>query len=886
MLGSPMKQLVVCLFVYFSLNNLNADPYKPLPLDFLDKTKIKKEHKKPSKPKSKKQNQKKYNDLIIDMESIQGFFDFYMDNNKVYISIKPDQLNEEFLMGYTRQAGDGYQFDGGSMMGEGVYFFNKVGDIIQLVEKNTKFRADESRAIYKSVENHIPNSIIASSKILCKPNEETQAVLIDANKLFMYDFGNVSRRTNNKYSFDKENSYYNYIKSFPFNSEIDVYLHYKSKNPDRRFTLASSKSMMHRYHISISALRPSDFLSRPEDDRVGYFTTMYQDYSKTLKEDPYVRYINRWNLKKQNPHEKLSKPVKPIVFWLENTIPREFRDAVKRGILGWNKAFEKIGFIDAIEVKQMPDDANWDPADVRYNTIRWIVQPESAYAVGPSRANPYTGELYDADIRISNDYVRFYFDDYKNFIDPLLINKTPEQIWMEHDHNHEHDHEHDSATCNYGEYLKHKMSFTWNYLVTNNLINDSNEEMMKFIEDGIVDLLLHEVGHTLGLRHNFKASSVFTIEELSNPAFTDIYGVTGSVMDYNATNLLDGGNNYFQTKPGPYDYWAIEYGYAEQPQGSNRSNADWLESIASRSTEPWLAYSTDEDTYSTSIDPLTNRRDMASDPIRFYDHQLKLASQYWSDMSKNFEKEGERYPKMRSVFYQALYEYYGASRNLTKFIGGVYHSRHHIGQNKNTLPLTVVDADDQRRALNFLIDNILDSDAFYFSPSFLNKLAPERYDDFTDQLWRMQRLDFPIHNIIRNLQRSTLIRIHDPKIIHRVHDNILKVNKNKGKFTLFEMFNTISDELWSELDKIDEINSFRRETQSFYIDLLSNIYFDENNLFPKDTKSISFSMLRKIRSNISEALPYYVFEDETTSAHLRLMINKIDSVLDAQIMVR
>ena len=357
-------------------------------------------------------------------------------------------------------------------------------------------------------------------------------------------------------------------------------------------------------------------------------------------------------------------------------------------------------------------------------------------------------------------------------------------------------------------------------------------------------------------------------------------------MDYNATNLLDGGNNYFQTKPGPYDYWAIEYGYAEQPQGSNKTNNDWLESIASRSTEPWLAYSTDEDTYSTSIDPLTNRRDMASDPIRFYDYQLNLASKYWSNMSKNFEKEGERYPKMRSVFYQALYEYYGASRNLTKFIGGVYHSRHHIGQNNNTLPLTVVDADDQRRALNFLIDNILDSDAFYFSPSFLNKLAPERYDDFTDQLWRMQRLDFPIHNIIRNLQRSTLIRIHDPKIIHRVHDNVLKVNKKKGKFTLFEMFNTISDELWSELNKIDEINSFRRETQSFYIDLLSNIYFDENNLFPKDTKSISFSMLRKIRSNISEALPYYVFEDETTSAHLRLMINKIDSVLDAQMMVR
>ena len=430
------------------------------------------------------------------------------------------------------------------------------------------------------------------------------------------------------------------------------------------------------------------------------------------------------------------------------------------------------------------------------------------------------------------------------------------------------------------------MSFTWNYLVSNNMIGDSNEEMMRFVEDGIVDLLLHEVGHTLGLRHNFKASSVFSVEELSNPSFTDMYGVTGSVMDYNATNLLDGGHNYFQTKPGPYDYWAIEYGYAVQPEGSNMTNDEWLESIASKSTEPWLAYATDEDTYYTGIDPLTNRRDMTSDPIRFYEHQIKIANDYWANISTNFEKDGERYPKLRSVFYQGLYEYNGASRNLPKFIGGIHHSRHHIGQNKDVLPMTVVDADVQRKALNFLIENILDSDAFYFSPTFLNKLAPERYDDFTDQLWRMKRLDFPIHNIIRNLQRSTLIRVHSPKIIHRVHDNVLKVNKKDDKFTLCEMFNTISDELWLELNRVEEINSFRRETQSFYIDLLSSIYFDENNLFPKDAKSISYSMLRKIRSNISEALPYYVFEDETTSAHLRLMINKIDSIIDAQVMVR
>tara|TARA_Y100001968_G_scaffold207396_1_gene190596 strand:+ start:1797 stop:4421 length:2625 start_codon:yes stop_codon:yes gene_type:complete len=871
-----MKLLLITIIFFCS--NLSADPLAPLPTDFFDDKKIK--SKKKTSVSKKKKGKKNYEELVEGMESISGFFDFYIDKgkNKVYLSVRPDQFDVEFLMGLTRQGGDGYQFDGSTMLGEGVFFFKKVGEIVQLIEKNTKFRADESRAIYKSIKNHIPNSIIASSKIISEPQLDSKAILVDASRFFIYDFSNVSRRTNNKYSFDKENSYFNYIKSFPLNSEIDFYIHYKSKNPNNRFTLASSKSMMHRYHVSMSAIEQSHYNPRMEDDRVGYFTTMHQDYSSTLIEDPHVRYINRWNLKKKDPHKKLSEPEKPIVFWLENTIPIEFRDAVKKGILAWNHAFEKIGFINAIVVKQMPNNADWDPADVRYNTIRWMVQPESAYAVGPSRANPYTGELYDADIRISNDYVRFYFDDFENFIDPIL-EKDITEIWEEHSNSHNHD----NHECNYGEHLKHKMAFTWNYLVSNNIIVDNEESMMKFVEDGIIDLLLHEVGHTLGLRHNFKASSVFTFEELSDTSFTSKYGVTGSVMDYNATNLLDGGVNYFQTKPGPYDYWAIEYGYSNPPFTSNIEEQEWLETIASKSTEPWLAYGTDEDSYGTSIDPLINRRDMTSNPIKFYENQIKIANKYWDNLLVNFEKEGERYPKLRSVFWAGMSEYYGASRNIPKFIGGIYHSRHHIGQKSNVLPMTVVDPNDQRRALNFLLDNILASNAFSFEPDFLNKMAPERYGDLTGSMWRMSRIDFPIHNIIKALQKSTLGKIHHPRIIHRLHDNMLKVDAKENMFNIFELFDTVSNELWEELEKFNEINSFRREMQSFYIDLLTIIYFDRDNIFPRDTKSIAYSTLKKIKSNISQALPYYVFDDETTYAHLRAMIDKIDSALESQL---
>ena len=221
-----MRQIITIILIFFFVS-IKADPLKPLPIDFFEENIQKEQTDYTKKTDGKKPgDKKKYEDLIKDKTAILGFWDFYIDeNNKVYLSIRPEQFDSEFLMGFTRQSGDGYQFDGSSMLRDGVFFLKRVGETVQLVEKNTKFRADESRAIYKSIKNHIPNSVIASTKIISKPHTETNAILVDASKFFIYDFVNVSRRTNNKYSFDKENSYFNYIKSFPLNSEIDFYLH-------------------------------------------------------------------------------------------------------------------------------------------------------------------------------------------------------------------------------------------------------------------------------------------------------------------------------------------------------------------------------------------------------------------------------------------------------------------------------------------------------------------------------------------------------------------------------------------------------------------------------------------------------------------------------------
>ena len=822
------------------------------------------------KAKTTKVDKNSFDAKIKDYTRIDGLFTFYFkeDKNSVLMEIKPEQLEKIYLASFTRQSGDANWFDGSSMMGEFPIMFKKIGDRIQAIEVNVKFRADDNLAINKAVENHISNSIMASTKIISNPHEDTGAFLIDAANLFLTDVGGLTQIKGAGFKFDKSNSYYNYIKSFPENSEIDVSIHYISMNPKYKFTLADSRSMIHKYHISLSLIPDSNYKPRIVDDRIGHFMTMYQDYSDTYSESPYIRYINRWNLQKKHPELNISEPIEPIVFWIENTVPHEFRDAVREGILKWNLAFEKIGFKNAIVAKQMPDDADWDPADTRYNTIRWMIQPGSAYAVGPSRANPFTGELYDADIRIGSDYLRFYYTDFIEFIDPIQVMAYEDSIM--HNHNHE--------DCHYQDLMKHKMTYAWNYLTATNQIGNSKTEMKQFVHDGIVDLILHEVGHTLGLRHNFKASSIYSIEELSNPDFTEQYGVTGSVMDYNATNLLDGGHNYFQTIPGPYDYWAIEYAYAEQEPYSRETEKEFLEKIISKSTEPMLAYATDEDAGSRGIDPYTNRRDMTSDPIKHYIKRIDIGNEFIANLLDNFEKDGERYPKIRSVFFQGFYEYYGGARNIAKFIGGIKHSRHHIGQEYNDYPLEIIDASIQKEALDFYIDYIFDKDAFQYSTELLNKMAPERLSDFEGTLWEMNRLDFPLHSIVRNIQNTSLYNLFNSRIHNRIIDNKAKLPEGEA-FELDYLFNQITESIWDEIDSGQNVNSFRRQLQTLHLEYLKRVYNNEKNNFPNDSQSLSRLHLgiihKKIESNINNKLL-----DDYTLAHLLKSLDTINQILD------
>lgn len=840
----------------------------------------------PTPPKEEKKDEAKpFDEVVKGFTVIEGFFTLYQkdEDAKVYMELKPDQFDKIFLCCITRQAGDGRFFDAGAMLGDFPFVFKRVGKTVQFINKNVSFRADKDAPINRAIERGLSDSIMGSAKIESAPHPERRSVLVDPSGFFLQDMEFVSYMLNEymkaEYGFDRDNSYFGVLKSFPQNTEVETILHFKTAKPRPMFiTIPDNRSFLIRYHYSLASLPETDYKPRIADDRVGHFLTMYQDYTSMLRETPYNRYVTRWHLEKAEPKFELSPPKKPIVFWLENTIPAEYREAIKEGILLWNKAFERIGFKDAIVVQQQPDDADWDPADSRYNTIRWIVSPGGGYAVGPSRANPFTGQIYDADVRISADYVRYIFGEYEELANPVAMwDSSASPLHKDCSHGY----------CDYWVGMAQQAAFGWSLLTARGAVERGEINVEQYLHDALVELAAHEVGHTLGLRHNFKGSTALTNEQLQDVKLTAEEGISGSIMDYVPVNIAPEGKKqgqYYQTTLGPYDYWAIEYAYKPIDADSPDSEKAVLDKIASKVADPKLTYGTDEDAFwgARGIDPDCNRYDLGTDPIAYYRDQIAISKELWSKMEDKFEKKGERYQKLRRVFGYGLNPYYQASEYVTKYIGGIYHRRDHVGDPNGRIPFEVVSAERQREALEFLKKNIFGPDAFSFPPELLNKLAPERFWDFEGSIWSMWRLDYPIHSVILSIQTSPLNRLYDATLLNRMLDNQLRFQKGEKPFTMAEMFEGIRGAIWSELNTQTDVNSFRRALQRAHLNKLIGLVVKPGGGVPEDASTLARADLIELKDKIDNALSNKKL-DAYTQAHLDETRSRIEAALKAGI---
>ena len=843
---------------------------------------------------------KPFKTLVKDRVAIEGLFTFYHDttDNSMLMSVKPEQLGVVYLCGETRVQADGSFYDNNSQQDSYPFYLQRVGNRIMMLEKNLRLRADSTNPIAGALKATLPDQLVGATEVKSLPHDSTKAVLIDPAELFIKDANNIGyflgQLGRTGVTYDAKNSYFREVKSFPENTEISVRLHYRTAQPLTGTTMQNAYGFFHTYHYSLSTLPKTDYIPRYADDRVGHFTTFWQDYTKLDRESPYIWYVDRWNLKKKNPEARISEPVEPIVFWVDKNTPPEYRDAVAEGIEFWNPCFEAVGFRNAVIAKQMEDTASWDPADVRYNTVIWMVQPGGTYAVGPHRANPFTGQIYDADIRLSTDWIRIMFTTAQNWVGPLqpdgttpdgsdpFFPKPPATAAPEEATRNPH-------ACDYQREAALEASFGLNYLVSSGVFADKDSLTREYVHAYIVEVVAHEVGHTLGLRHNFKGSTVYTFEQLSDREFTRKNSTTGSIMDYGPPNLAPLGlkqGEFFASVPGPYDFWAIEYAYSDLGAKTPEEEQPKLDEIASRgASDPRLAYATDEDVFGytlKSIDPKVNQHDVGSDPLEFAKSQVAFTKKLWLEAIKEFEKPGTRWQKIYQVFQIGWRGMSNAARLAPKYVGGIDHARSHIGDPGARVPFQPVPAEKQREAVQLLRDNLFAPDAFDLPADLVNKLESEHMDDFFGSAYYGRtQVDYPLHQAVLNVQNSALANLYDPYVLNRLVNNLERVEPNEPKYTMYDMFSDVRRAIWGELLTPDNVNSFRRQLQLAHLSRLAYIYISATSIFPADARTLAANDL-EILENAARRAIQATNIDEMSRAHFKEVLRQIEATKDAK----
>lgn len=854
---------------------------------------------KPSKKPegAKKGDEKPFAELTKGKVKTEGLFDFYHDttDNSLMMAIKPEQFDVVYLCGESRFQGDGSMFDNGAMGRTYPFYFKRVGKNIMLMERNLRFRADSGSVMSRSLPNAASDALLASAAIKSLPQDSTKAVLVDAAALLLNDPVNAGFFLNQPggpaISFDQKGSYFHEVKSFPTNSEISVKLHYKTSQPQFNSTMQNPYSFFLGYNYSLLEIPKTDYVPRYGDDRVGFFLDVYQDYTSLEQETPYVRYVKRWGLKKKDPSAALSEPVKPIVYWIDNKVPEEYRPWFKEAIEFYNPAFEKIGFKNAIVAKQMPDTADWDPADARYSVIQWMVQPGASYAVGPSRSNPFTGEIFDADIRISADFLRFMYSYMNNFITPQahdgsLPAESPlegmiaaaEQAASGSSLPH---------VCNRADEAALDAAFAVEVLTVMTTDPKVRDSLIKeFVHAYTVEVVAHEVGHTLGFRHNFKASSIYTLEQIADRNFTTKNGLTGTIMDYGGPALAAPGQpqgQFYASIPGPYDDWLVEYGYSDFGAATPGDEREQLRKIASKSGDPKLVYATDEDAFGwdvKSIDPLANLHEMGADPLAYSERKMALTKQLWNSAIKMVEQPGARYQRIRNSFQSGWRSYNEAALVAPKFVGGLYKSRAHIGDPNAPLPFTVVPAAEQRRAVSFLNKHLFAADAFDFPNDLINKLQPEQFLDFTWSAGSIPTIDYPLHQMVIAMQGTAISRLYSPHVLGRLLNNLERFPEGAERYTMLDLFTQVRGEIWSELQAGRSVNSFRRQLQMRHLQQLIDIYLSPIGQYPLDARTLASNDLDQIE-RMAERLQGGSGMDNISTVHVKEVLRQIEAAKSA-----
>ncbi len=834
-------RLVLLIFLALTLinvNDINAQRRK---------NKKDKQEKAKTEKSKKKKPKKTIADLTKKSKKIDGLFTIFRDSvtGNTKLLVKKEQLNKDYI--YFSQIADGVTEAGafrGSYRGSSIFHIKKHFNKIEFVAPNTSFYFDQNNAISKSAAANTSDAIIASAKVLAS-NDKNGEYLIDANGLFLSEaltrikqpsFPGRSPFAFKLGRFDKNKSKINTIKNYPENTNIKT--EYVYNNPS--VLNGGSEAIQDGRYISIKVFHT--FMNMPkegynprfDDPRVGYFTTQVNDMTSTETLN-YRDFVHRWRLVKKDPSATISEPVTPITWWIENSTPIAWRETIKEGVLAWNIAFEKAGFRNAMVVKVQPENADWDAGDIRYNVLRWTSSPNPPFGgYGPSFVNPRTGEILGADIML--EYVHFTNRVRLDRIVNAVANTTSEEEAVQYMYGNKNNH----MFCSAGHLMHENTLFGKTVLAASNATDLQMEGMKK---EAMTALIMHEVGHTLGLNHNMKASQLFSPEQLANPNFIKGKCLTGSVMDYAAINLtLDRTKQgqYYDTSVGPYDIWAIQFGYTPFTSTSE------MKTLLAQSTKPELIFGNDADDMRSpgkAIDPRVMTGDLSNDQITYSVNRIKLVNNMIRKLKSNLSRTGESYQELKNAYYILNRQSARAGDVISRFIGGVYVDRAMYGQPGASKPYVPVSYADQKRAMNALKTYIFAPNAFKAPKELYSYLASQRrgYNFFRGPE------DPKIHAQILRQQTTVLRHLLHYNTLQRISDSELYGNTYK----LSEFMTDLNNAIFKN-DIYGSVNSFRQNLQTEYTKmLLSVIHSKSKSRYNNAAKAMAMYNLKNIKTWVS-----------------------------------
>ncbi|WP_119152956.1 zinc-dependent metalloprotease [Caldimonas tepidiphila] len=835
-----------------------------------------------------------FDDVVRGAVRSEGFLPLWRRDDRLWIEIPEEMFERPFLLAANVSHSVGERGLYGSQMGPSwVASFRRVGSQVQLLARNMAWRAEGDLPSQRAVEQAFSDSLLASGPMASAPHPQRKSVLVDAAMLLadLPGYGaSLERAYRLPYLVDRANSFFERGNATADMSTLSVRLHFSTPRlpvapggAPPPSTLPDGRSLFVGLVYSFARLPETPMRPRRADPRLGHFTDAFTDLGGQARANPRVHHVKRWRLEKKEPDAALSEPKQPIQFWLDRNIPERYRAAVTAGVLEWNKAFERIGFRDAIVVQQQPDDADWDTLDSRHASIRWFVGADVGFAIGPSHSDPRSGEILDADIGMSDVFAR---GARRFIVEDAGLNseqRLAQLMGQAHAQGQAQARGEPAAQCHYAMEAASEMHFALDMLESRGDIAADSPQAEAVVQAAIKDTIMHEVGHALGLKHNFKASTTVPRERLQDAAWTAEHGISGSVMDYNAFNLAASGERQGQfsnTTLGPYDYWAIEYAYRPLDAASEAAE---LARIAARSSEPQLAYADDHDAGGfggiEGFDPLANRFDLGDDPLAWFRKRLTLSQEMWQREQQRLPQASDEATRQRRVMLSGFRQLARSAELVSKYVGGMEQVRSVPGAAARPV-YTPLPAERQREALQFLTRGLFGTESFRFRPEFVARLSP----DFLD---RGAAGPVSVPQAVLSVQSTVLDRLMSPGTATRVLElpNYAPQQQGRGArapLTLHEVYGSVQDAVWSELPRGTAIDPLRRNLQREHLRRVQ-AQLTGGAAMPPDALSLTRLHATALRERLKRASANARLPVETR-AHLLDSLNTLEQALKASML--